>query len=393
MDFIYKLFSAEGFMPHGHCYLWNPGVLWLHIVSDALITVAYFSIPFTLIYFVRKRQDLAFNWMFVCFAVFIVACGTTHLMEIWSIWHPTYWLSGAIKALTAMASVPTAILLVRLVPQALALPSPEKLRCANEDLKKEINERKQALEQIQELNRELQRRSTLLQAANQELEAFSYSVSHDLRAPVRHVDGFAAMLQNQADRLDDKGRQYLKTISESAKRMGALIDDLLVFSRIGRAELRNATVDLEQLVQETLIGLDQETKGRNIEWSRWPLPKVKGDPAMLRQVLINLLDNAVKYTRPRNPTRIEIGCAQETAEEVVIFVRDNGVGFDMEYVDKLFGVFQRLHRNDEFEGTGIGLANVRRIITRHGGRVWAEGKVDAGATVYFTLPKASPASP
>ncbi len=388
MDFVYKLFSSDGFMPHGHCYLWNPGVLWLHIVSDALITLAYFSIPFTLIYFVRKRQDLAFNWMFVCFAVFIVACGTTHLMEIWSVWHPTYWLSGVIKALTALASVPTAILLVRLVPKALALPSPEHLRRANEDLKREIDERKEALEQIQQLNNELQRRSALLQAANQELEAFSYSVSHDLRAPVRHVDGFAAMLQTQADRLDDKGRQYLRTISESAKRMGTLIDDLLVFSRIGRAELRNATVDLEQLVQETLAGLEQETRGRNIEWSRQPLAKVRGDPAMLRQVLVNLLDNAVKYTRPRDPARIEIGCTQDSAEEIVVYVRDNGVGFDMEYVDKLFGVFQRLHRNDEFEGTGIGLANVRRIITRHGGRVWAEGKINSGSTFYFSLVKA-----
>src|SRR5579859_970501 len=153
IDLFTKLFSADGFMPHGHCYLWRPGVLWLHIVSDALITLAYFSIPFTLVYFVRRRKDLEFDWMFLCFAVFIVACGTTHLMEIWVIWHPTYWLSGVVKAVTALASVPTAILLVKLIPDALRLPSPSALRKANDQLEREISERKRAEESIRRLDR------------------------------------------------------------------------------------------------------------------------------------------------------------------------------------------------------------------------------------------------
>lgn len=393
MEFLRQFFSGDGFMPHGHCYFWNPGLLALHITSDSLIALAYYSIPFTLVYFVRKRKDLAFDWMFLCFAIFIIACGTTHLMEIWSIWHPTYWISGSVKALTALVSLPTAILLVRLMPKALALPSPEALRQVNENLKREIDERKQAFDQIQELNRQLQSKRALLEAANHELESFSYSVSHDLRAPVRHIGGFATLLQQSPNALDEQGRRHLDTIAQSARHMGQLIDDLLVFSRIGRAELRAGTVDLNQLAQEAIRGLEPETRNRHVVWTRNPLPTVTGDATMLRQVFVNLLDNAVKYTRPRDPARIEIGPGEANGTEIVVCIRDNGVGFDMRYVNKLFGVFQRLHRQDEFEGTGIGLANVRRIILRHGGRTWAESKLGEGASFYFSLPKDRSPSP
>ncbi|MEP6672277.1 MAG: CHASE3 domain-containing protein [Chthoniobacter sp.] len=233
---------------------------------------------------------------------------------------------------------------------------------------------------------QVQAANNQLRAANAELEAFSYSVSHDLRAPLRHIDGFADLLGNHAGAtLDDKGRRYLKTIADSAKRMGALIDDLLVFSRIGRAEMRRTKVDLNALADEVVQELRVETNGRNVVWERHKLPLADGDPALLRQVLVNLLANAVKYTRPKDPAMIEIGYVK-TGEEDTFYVRDNGVGFDMTYVGKLFGVFQRLHRAEEFEGTGIGLANVQRIIVRHGGRVWAEGKLGEGATFSFTLP-------
>ncbi|MGA2863565.1 MAG: ATP-binding protein [Verrucomicrobiota bacterium] len=253
-------------------------------------------------------------------------------------------------------------------------------------------EHQQAENEIQRHNRELDQRvierTARLEAANEELEAFSVSVSHDLRAPLQHLSGFVALLSNSAGlALSVKNWHYLEQIADSAKQMGRLIEDLLVFSRLGGAGMKPEPVDLLRVVEGTIEQLESHIKGRRIRWQKGPLPQVQADPPMLRQVFINLLSNALKFTRPRDPAVIEIGCAQETATEVVILVRDNGVGFDMAYADKLFGVFQRLHLDDEFEGTGIGLANVRRIIARHGGRTWAEGKVDGGATFYFSLPK------
>jgi light-regulated signal transduction histidine kinase (bacteriophytochrome) len=185
----------------------------------------------------------------------------------------------------------------------------------------------------------------------------------------------------------------LKTIAAASRAMGQLIDDLLAFSRMGRTEMQQTTVDLAALLKEAQRNLESAAPDRNIRWNEAPLPKVRGDPAMLRQVFANLLGNAVKYSRQRDPAEIEVGCAGEEEGRIVLFVRDNGAGFDMKYAGKLFGVFQRLHRTEEFEGTGIGLANVRRIINRHGGRTWAEGAVGKGATFYFTLAPAPAVQP
>jgi signal transduction histidine kinase len=259
---------------------------------------------------------------------------------------------------------------------------------SRDKLQLEVAERKRREDEIGGLNHQLERRSSELEATNKELEAFAYSISHDLRAPLRHIIGYTELLQKHlSSATDDKGHRYMATILESGKRMGILIDDLLAFSRIGRAETRETMVSLDQLIQEVQGEVVQETEGRNITWRVGSLPDLYGDRSMLKLALVNLVSNAIKFTRPRASAEIEIGVCDQKSNGMVVFIRDNGVGFDMKYVNKLFGVFQRLHRADEFEGTGIGLATVQRIVHRHGGRIWGEGQVGVGATFYVSLPK------
>jgi light-regulated signal transduction histidine kinase (bacteriophytochrome) len=255
----------------------------------------------------------------------------------------------------------------------------------------DVTAHREAETEITRLNSQLEQRirerTAQLEAANQELEAFSYSVSHDLRTPLRHIVGFAQMQQDRPlDADPEESKVQLDRIVDSAKRMNKLIDDLLAFSHVARAELNRIPVNLGDAVQSVLSDFQHDLKDRTIDWDIGPLPEVEADPPMLRQVLVNLISNALKYTRSRARARVEVGCSHGDGE-VVCYVRDNGVGFDARQAHKLFGVFQRLHRPSDFEGTGIGLANVRRIIHRHGGRTWAEGVVDDGATFYFSLPK------
>lgn len=667
------------FMPHGGCYLWIDSLILLHSVSDSVTALAYFSIPCTLIYFVKKRPEVEFHWIFVCFAMFITSCGVVHLIEVWNIWRADYWVSGAVKSITAAVSAVTAVLLIRLIPKALALPLPEDLRRINRVLREEVSshqrtseklkaseaftrnwlnqttdgvwdweletgaqylsprlkeslgyrddeipntheawralihsddrgrvlqemdsrviegagcdiqfrvsrkdgsyrwvicrgvsilnsegrtvrmvgthtditelkdakesierseeqarnlhrsleqqfqirteelrqsekrlqgslrelsdfktaldahaivaitdkrgkityvnekfcaiskfqrdellgqdhrivnsglhsreffrtlwstigsgkvwrgeirnrakdgslywvdttivpfldneglpyqyvairadvtDRKLAEQEVRELNANLEKRvatrTEQLTQLNKELESFSYSVSHDLRAPLRHISGFTKLLSDHVGaNLDSVGERYLKTIGDSAVRMGTLIDELLVFSRMGRAEVCRSLVDQKALIDEAIDQWKHELEGRNVSWKIDPIPAISSDPSLMRQVWINLLGNAIKYTRNREEARIEVGYRHDEKAGHVITVRDNGAGFDMKYYDKLFGVFQRLHSPTEFEGTGIGLANAQRIVSRHGGRIWGEGKVDDGATFHFTIP-------
>ena len=663
-ELLKGLFSSDGFMPHGHCYLWNPELVWLHVVSDCLTALAYTSIPFTLVYLARKRKDIPFNWVFLCFGIFIIACGATHAMEIWTLWTPTYWLSGIIKAITAAASVTTAALLIRLVPQALALPTAEQLRRAhddlskahsvlearvlertaeltrkNEELAKEVVERRRAedalresearfgrladagilgilkadirgnildankaflkmvgytreevlsgsvrwagmtppewrhlderaIEQLQatgvattwekeyirkdggripilvgvamlegtagecisfildltELKRAeralqqsealktavmaaaldaivmmdhegtisefnpaaertfgyaraevigkrlsdllippalrarhtkgleryletgkehvigkrlelsamrrdgtefpvevavvrirsegspvftgyirditerrqlaeveiLRRAKEAAEEANAELEAFSYSVAHDLRAPLRAINGFSSALREDwADKFDASAMENLTLIMAGAERMAQLIDALLALARLTRTEPRRETVDLTELARNVMAQLRAVEPTRSVDFVAANGLVVEGDPQLLRALLENLLGNAWKFTSKRPQARIELG-REEPDGITDYYVRDNGAGFDMAHVGKLFAPFRRLHSTADFDGSGIGLATVQRIVRRHGGRIWAEGAENQGATFRFTLPLGTP---
>jgi PAS domain S-box-containing protein len=250
----------------------------------------------------------------------------------------------------------------------------------------DISQRKQSDDDIENLNRILKQHVVRLELANEEMETFSYSVSHDLRAPLRHMRGFMELLQKRMEgQLDEKSRHYTVLISDAAKKMEQLINDLLALARLGRLELQKGEVNISNLVNEIIEQVSEETIGRDITWKLGELPVVRGEKSLLKLVLVNLISNSVKFTSTRPRAEIEIGC-REHGNEDVFFIRDNGVGFNMDYVDRLFGIFQRLHPESEFEGTGIGLANVRRIISLHGGQTWAESSVGLGATFYFTIP-------
>ncbi|HEX5324548.1 MAG TPA: PAS domain S-box protein [Capsulimonadaceae bacterium] len=250
---------------------------------------------------------------------------------------------------------------------------------------RDVTERKRREIEIQELNKGLERRNSELGVVNQELEAFTYSVAHDLRAPLRHVHGFAKILSDEyGPKLEPEAADFVKDIMQAADRMGCLIDDLLNLSRIARREVRFQVTGLRAVVDEAIAEQGSETQGREVDWRIDDLPFVECDPGLIKQVYANLIANALKYSRPRKITEITIG-AEKNEEGQVFFVRDNGVGFNMKYADKLFGVFQRLHRREDFEGTGVGLATVSRIIQKHNGRIWADAEIDKGATFYFTI--------
>ena len=250
-----------------------------------------------------------------------------------------------------------------------------------------LTERIEKVRTLRNLNNDLKTETIKLEDANNELEAFAYSVSHDLRVPLRAIDGFSRIvIEDYEDKLDEEGIRLLNIIRENTKKMGQLIDDILLLSRAGRQEMTISELDITSLAKNIYNEFNHDTEGRNIDFTVDNLPSTKGDRALLTQVLTNLIGNAIKFTREKENAHIEVGF-KEDKDNNIYYVKDSGAGFDMKYYDKLFGLFQRLHSQEEFEGTGVGLSIVQRIISRHGGRVWGEGEVGKGATIYFSIPK------
>jgi PAS domain S-box-containing protein len=523
-----RLLAVNGYLPHGYCINWSPQLMTTFFVSDVLIFLAYFSMPVALAYFARRRRDFPYRWLLWMFAAFIMACGGTHLMGAIVLWQPLYGLDAALKAVTALVSVATAVALWPLIPHALKLPSPDQLRRANEELQGEIAERKRVEEalrlakeaaeeslqterilmaaivessedaiigkapdgivtswnrgaekifgyaaedivgrsvlalipperhdeeagilaailrgepiihfetervrkngsridvsittspirdkdgriigaskiarditerkkseaEVRQLNAELEQRVALrtvqLEAASEELAEFSYSMSHDMGTPLRAIDGYSKMLlQKHGAGLDDEAKRLLQVVRDNAQRMGRMIDDILRFLRIAKQKIEIRDIDIGQLARQAYVELQADTPRRRVHLEIGELPLGWGDREMLRQVMLNLLSNAIKFSPPATDAVIELSGAADGKENVYA-VKDHGVGFDMRYVNKLFRVFERVHPTGQYEGTGIGLAIVKCVVDRHGGRVWADGSVGEGATFHFTLPR------
>jgi signal transduction histidine kinase len=357
-DFNVPWFSTDQFTPAGGSYLWTPALVWMNAIPDLLMTLVCFVIPFLLIHVSRRRRDLALNWVGGLFGFGVFAAGLMHLFAFWNIWHAEYWLQAIAKILTVVAIVPGLILLWRYVPDLLSLPSQRQLRNANESLAR----------------------------ANHELEAFTASVSHDLRSPLTTIAGQAGLLElSLAATATDDQRRRLQRIQGSVKQMSELIDALLVLSRISRHTLRRELVDVSALVEAVIADLRQKDPERNVIAIIQPGMNVHGDRRLIADLVTNIVSNAWKFTSKVAEARIEFGQNVEGSMST-LYVRDNGAGFDMTYVSKLFKPFQRLHSPSEFEGSGVGLATVARIVDRHGGRIWAEAKPNQGAVFFFTLP-------
>jgi PAS domain S-box-containing protein len=562
MDFAKELLGPTNLLPHGFCLLWDTNLVWLHMVSDGIITLAYYSIPFGLVYFVRRRQDLAFHWIFLLFGIFIFACGTTHVMNIWTLWQPLYVLEGGIKLLTASASIATAIILVPLIPKALALPSPSQLTATNQTLLQQIHERERveallqrsnaelerrvqertadlattiaalqneiaerlrAEDEVRQLNAELEQRISertaqlqmsetrfrgLLESApdamvitssdgrivlvnrqaeemfgyqrhelldhavemlmperlrdahlkhraaytqdlqtrsmgrglelygrrkdgsefpveislsplvtdegvvvssairdvterkqtedalkqscgdlarsNAELEQFAYVASHDLQEPLRAVSGCVQLLQQHyQSQLDARAEELMAHAVDGTSRMQTLIHDLLAYARVTTRGRELEPTDCEAILKEALNNLATAIQESGAVVTHGALPTVAADPTQLLQVFQNLLSNAIKYRGVRPPeVHIDV---EHRAREWQFAVRDNGIGIEPQYFERIFGIFQRLHTRKEYPGTGIGLALCRKIIERHGGRIWVASQPGEGSTFFFTI--------
>lgn len=374
------LFDKAGLAPHGICLLWRGDLFWSLAGSDAIIAASYLSISTAIAIYVIKRRDIHLRWVAAAFALFILLCATSHLSDLWTLWSPDYGIQAVIKVTTALVSLITAILLWPLIPHLLSMPSNAQLATANAALSREIEERLAVEASLNSTEKELR-------AANAELESFAYAVSHDLRAPLRAMTGFStAMLEDYGAQLDETAHYYLEQVCRGGRHMGELIEGLLQLSRVTRDQLLRERVDISAMANSIRDELRQTDAGGVAAWEIEPGLSVWGDPRMIEAVLHNLLENAVKYAA-KCATPIVRVTSESKNGVTFICVADNGAGFDMAHAGKLFQPFQRLHRQDEFPGIGIGLSTVSRVIQRHGGSVLADGAVGKGARFCFSVPE------
>lgn len=363
----------KSFMPHGHCYFWRPDILWLHAISDSMIALAYFMIPVILIIFIKKRKDIPHKWLFGLFGIFILSCGITHIIGIFTIWNPVYVLEGWSKAWTGLISMATAVALVPIIPKVLALRSPKELELINKRLEVEIETRKKA---------ELE-----LQKVIKELEQYAYTASHDLQEPLRKIKSFTELLSMKyKGNLDEKADQYIDYIVDGSTRMQALIKDLLEYSRVGRQNKDVHDVNINDVVIRVISSLEVLIRENNGEARYNQLPKIRANENDMQRIFLNLISNSIKFKKPDTNPIVTIS-SEDKDEEHVFSVSDNGIGIEKDCQDKVFGIFERLHTNKDYKGTGIGLAVCKKIIEKYGGRIWIESEKNVGTTFFFSIPK------
>lgn len=375
-------------LPHGFCITGSPSLLWLHVISDSLIALSYLAIPVALLHFVRRRRDIPFGWLGLLFGAFIIACGTTHMMDVWTIWDPVYWYSGTLKAFTALVSVATAAALIHLMPTLLALPSAAQLRSANEALQREVESRGEAEKALQEAKQELEvrlHRTEVLLQSNSDLQQFAFIASHDLRAPLRSITGYLDFLQSRyGGSLDAKALDLIRRAAGAAVQMDRLTDGLLSYARLDAHDQPMQDVDCNKALADSLFLIDGAMVDSKATIHRGELPHVTGNAAQLVQLFQNLLDNAIKYRGGRTP---EITVSAKRGDREWIFsVADNGLGIEAQHRDRIFKIFERLHADRDYVGSGIGLAVCQRIVERRGGRLWVNSVPGEGSTFFFSIP-------
>ncbi|ODG99450.1 hybrid sensor histidine kinase/response regulator [Nostoc sp. KVJ20] len=383
--------QSIGFIPHGHCYLWQTGLVWLHIISDATIALAYYSIPFLLIYFISKRQDVPFNGVFVLFGAFIIACGTGHLIDIWTLWHPDYWVAGSLKALTAIISIYTAFALFYLMPQALTLPSPAQLEVINRALTSEIVQRKR-------IEQELRKAEEVAQNASQAKSEFLANMSHELRTPLNGILGYTQILQ-RTESLSEKGRKGVSVIYQCGSHLLNLINDVLDLSKIEARKLELNRVGfylpafIDSVVEICRIQAEQKVIAFHVNLDPDLPTGIYADEKRLRQVLINLLSNAIKFTHEGSVSFQAKVISQElnadgkiTNYKIRFEIADTGAGITPEQVEKIFQPFEQVgNQKRQSEGTGLGLAISQQIVLLMGGQIQVQSELGKGSTFWFEV--------